>query len=213
MMDGKRGRVATIDTHTHFMPPSAMGPASRDELWHGIQFGHSASGRITSSVGPLSQEIPWPMPLETPAERLKSMDARRVDHHVLSISPTMYWHGLGAEDARAFARATNDDLAAITAEAPGRYSGLGFLPLQDPVGAVAELERCMRDLGFRGVMVCTHVNGTDWDDPSLFPVLEAAAALGAVVYYHPGRGRADSWLKKYHLRNLIGNPLETTVTL
>ena len=71
----------------------------------------------------------------------------------------------------------------------------------------------MRDLGFRGVMVCTHANGTDWDDPSLFPILEAAAALGAVVYYHPMRGRANSWMGKYHLRNLIGNPLETTMAL
>jgi aminocarboxymuconate-semialdehyde decarboxylase len=62
-------------------------------------------------------------------------------------------------------------------------------------------------------MVCTHVNGVDWDDPSLFPILEAAEALGAVVYFHPSGGRANSWLLKYHLRNLIGNPLETTVAL
>jgi aminocarboxymuconate-semialdehyde decarboxylase len=206
-------KVPAIDTHTHFLPPSAVGPAERNELWHGIQFGHNALGRITSSVGDRTQEIPWPMPLETPAGRLKTMDSRRVDRHVLSISPTMYWHSLGHADASAFARVANDDLAAIISEAPDRYSGLGFLPLQDTEGSVKELERCVRDLGFKGAMVCTHVNGVDWDDPSLFPVLEAAAALGAVVYYHPGRGRADSWMKKYHLRNLIGNPLETTVTL
>lgn len=211
---GQSGRrPPTIDTHTHFLPPSAVGPAERNELWHGIQFGHNELGRITSSVGSRSQEIPWPMPLETPAARLKTMDARRVDHHILSISPTMYWHSLENADARGFARAANDDLAALIGEAPARYSGLGFLPLQDPAGSVEELERCIRDLGLRGIMVCTHVNGTDWDDAALLPILEAAEALDAVVYFHPGRVRTASWMTKYHLRNLIGNPLETTVTM
>jgi aminocarboxymuconate-semialdehyde decarboxylase len=209
----RRGAVPTIDTHTHFFPPSAVGPAERNELWHGIQLGHNELGRITSSIGGRAQEIPWPMPLETPAGRLKSMDARRVDRHILSVTPTLYWHGLDKADGVAIARVFNDDLAGIVSEAPERYSGLAFLPLQDAAASVSELERCVRDLGFRGAMVCTHVNGTDWDDPSLFPILEAASALGAVVYYHPSRGRANSWLTRYHLRNLIGNPLETTVAL
>lgn len=205
--------LTAIDTHTHFLPPSLVGPAERNELWHGIQFAHNALGRITTTTGSRTNELPWPMPLETPKERLKTMAERRVGHHILSITPTMYWHGLANDDVGALARTANDDLRAIIAEAPDRYSGLGFLPLQDVKGSVKELERCMRDLGLKGVMVCTHVNGTDWDDPSLFPILEAASELGAVVYYHPGHGRANSWLKNYHLRNLIGNPLETTVAL
>jgi aminocarboxymuconate-semialdehyde decarboxylase len=212
---GKDGgdRTPAIDTHTHFFPPGAVVPAERNELWHGIQFGHNDLGRITSSVGSRAQEIPWPMPLESPVERLTSMDARRVDRHILSVTPTLYWHALDKADGLALARNVNDDLAAIVAQAPSRYSGLAFLPLQDPAAAARELERAVRDLGFCGTMVCTHVNGTDWDDPVLFPILEAAASLGAVVYYHPSRGRANPWLTKYHLRNLIGNPLETTVAL
>lgn len=207
------GGAPTIDTHTHFFPPSAVVPAERDELWHGIQFGHNRLGRITSAVGSRAQEIPWPMPLESPVERLTSMDARRVDRHILSVTPTLYWHALDKADGLALARTVNDDLAATISQAPSRYSGLAFLPLQDPAAAVKELERAVRDLGLSGTMVCTHVNGIDWDDPSLFPILEAAAALDAVVYYHPSRGRANPWLTKYHLRNLIGNPLETTVAL
>jgi len=210
----KSGTAApTIDTHTHFLPPSAVIPAEQNALWHGIQFGHNELGRITSSVGSRAQEIPWPMPLETPLERLTSMDARRVDRHILSVSPTLYWHSLDSADGVALARNVNDDLAAIVSEVPSRYTGLAFLPLQDPAASVKELERAVRDLGFAGTMVCTHVNGTDWDDAALFPILEAAAALDAVVYYHPSRGRANAWLTKYHLRNLIGNPLETTVAL
>jgi aminocarboxymuconate-semialdehyde decarboxylase len=125
----------------------------------------------------------------------------------------MYWYGLDNADARSFARQTNNDLSEIVASHADRYVGLGYLPLQDPAGSVAELERCVRDLSMPGVMIGTNVNGQDWDSPDLFPVLQAAEQLGAVVYFHPARGRADSWLSKYHLNNVIGNPLETATAL
>lgn len=202
-----------VDTHTHFVPPSAIRPAEAGERWHGIQFGRNARGKITSSVGSISQEIPWPTPLETPDARIGSLNKRRVDVHMISISPTMYWYGLPVADARSFARQTNDDLAKIVAGHPDRYVGLGYLPLGDTATAVAELERCVRDLAMPGVMIGTNVNGQDWDSADLFPVLQAAEQLGAVLYFHPARGRADSWLSKYHLNNVIGNPLETAMAL
>jgi aminocarboxymuconate-semialdehyde decarboxylase len=203
----------TIDTHTHFVPKSALGPAERGELWHGIQFGRNARGKFTSTVGAVSQEIPWPTPLETPQMRLASMAARRVDLHMVSISPTLYWYSVAPDEACRFARVTNDDLAEMVAGAPDRFVGLGYLPLQDVNGAIAELERCVTVHGYPGVMIGTNVNGTDWDDATLFPVLAAAAELGAVLYFHPARGRADPFLRRYHFSNLIGNPLETAVAL
>jgi aminocarboxymuconate-semialdehyde decarboxylase len=133
--------------------------------------------------------------------------------HIVSISPTLYWYAVAAAEARVFARLSNDDLAEMVAGAPGRLVGLGYLPLQDVDGAIAELERCITVHGFPGVMIGTHVNGADWDDGRLFPVLAAAEALGAVLYFHPARGRADGFLTRYHFANLIGNPLETAVAL
>jgi len=206
-------RSAVIDTHTHFVPQSALGPAERGELWHGIQFGRNARGKLTSTVGTVTQEIPWPTPIESPQMRLTSMDARRVDLHMVSISPTLYWYSVAPEAGVRFARLSNDDLAEMVASAPDRFIGLGYLPLQDVNGAIAELERCVTVHGFPGVMIGTNVNGTDWDDATLFPVLAAAEALGAVLYFHPARGRADHFLRRYHFSNLIGNPLETAVAL
>ena len=145
--------------------------------------------------------------------RLGSMDARRVDIHMVSISPTLYWYSVDPEAACSFARISNDDLAEMIAGAPDRFIGLGYLPLQSVEGTIAELERCVTVHGFPGVMIGTNVNGADWDDEILFPVLAAAEALGAVLYFHPARGRADQFLRRYHFSNLIGNPLETAVAL
>ena len=143
------------------------------------------------------------------------MDERRVDVHALSLSPLMHWYTLESEGAVGMARETNDDVAEMVASHPSRFVGLGFLPLQHPAAAVKELERCVTELGLVGVIVGTNVGGLDWDAPELFPVLQAASELKALVFVHPAPalGRANSFLTKYHLRNLIGNPLETTIAI
>jgi len=203
-----------IDIHTHIIPPRLADAAQRGGLRYGIEFGRDAEGRVTSSSqGGTPFALPWPTPLETPPQRLNSMDDRGVDVHMLSLSPSMHWYNTASADGVALATETNDDIAEIVRAHPDRFKGLAFLPLQDPGAAVDELERCVRDLGFPGALVGTNIDGLDWDDPGLFRVLEAASELGALLFVHPARGRANPFLKNYHLKNLIGNPLETTVAI
>jgi aminocarboxymuconate-semialdehyde decarboxylase len=141
------------------------------------------------------------------------MDEMRVDVHVLSLSPLMHWYELDPNTGVPMAKEVNDDLAEMVASHPDRFAGLAFLALQDPAAAIEELERCIHDLGFLGMMVGSHVDGLDWDSEELFPVLAAARDLGALVFIHPAHGRANAFLTRYHLRNLIGNPFETTVAI
>jgi aminocarboxymuconate-semialdehyde decarboxylase len=202
-----------IDVHTHVVPTRLADVAQAGGTRHGIEFSRDASGRITSSSGGVAKPITWPTPLESPEERVTAMDALGVDLHLLSLTPTMHWYDLDPADGRSLAIETNDDIGAMVADHPTRFAGLAFLPLQDPSAAVAELERCVRELGFVGAQVGTNVNGEDWDAPSLYPILEAAVELDTLLFIHPTRGRGDAFLRKYHLVNLIGNPLETTVAI
>ena len=208
-----RNGPRTIDLHTHVIPRHLAESAEHGEARHGITFGRDTNGRITGSVGAGSYTIAWPNLLETPEERIQAMYEMRVDVHVLSLSPLMHWYELEAGAGARMAREANDDLAEMVATHPNRFAGLAYLPLQDPAAAIAELERCIRTHGFVGVMVGSHVNGLDWDADELFPVLAAARDLGAFVFVHPAHGRANSFLTRYHLRNLIGNPFETTVAI
>jgi aminocarboxymuconate-semialdehyde decarboxylase len=203
-----------IDVHSHIIPPRLAEAAQAGGMRFGIKFDRDARGKVTSTVGSsLPFAVPWPTPLETPDERVKSMDAIGVDVHLLSLSPAMIWYNTPPADALALAIEVNDDIADVVSSYPDRFRGLAFLPLQDPKGSVDELERCVRDHGFAGAIVGTNVDGEDWDSPELFPVLEAAEQLGALIFVHPARGRAEPFLEKYHLKNLIGNPLETTVAM
>jgi 2,3-dihydroxybenzoate decarboxylase len=119
------------------------------------------------------------------AMRLEAMDRAGIRRAVLSLAGPGVQIERDIPTARRRARQCNDFLAGEIAKRPDRYSGFGHLPLQDPAAAAAELERCMRELNFCGVMINGHTNGMYLDHPSLDPFWERAQALNAVVYLHP----------------------------
>lgn len=118
--------------------------------------------------------------------RIEVMDENRVDYVVLSIAGPGVQFERDAAVAKRRARAANDFLAGEIQKRPTRYGGFAHLAMQDPAEAAAELERCVRDLGFSGAMINGQTNGEylDLDKYSVF--WERAAALGTPVYLHPG---------------------------
>jgi aminocarboxymuconate-semialdehyde decarboxylase len=85
--------------------------------------------------------------------------------------------------------------------------------MQSPDAAVDEMERVMSTAGMVGVSVGTHVGGLNWDEPDLFPVLEGAEHLQALVFIHPAASRLKDALPRYHMRNFVANPTETTIAI
>lgn len=149
--------------------------------------------------------------MESVEARLADMDAMGVDIQALSISPyQLFFWAEGALGKRAF-RTINDDLAELVQAHPGRFLGLGAVPLQDTAAAVEELRRCATDLGFRGIEASTHVEGEEMSSPRLEPFWEAVEELEMVVFIHPtGFTHPDRFTEHYFL-NTIGHPLEETV--
>ena len=107
----------------------------------------------------------------------------------------------------------NDGVASFVAKRPDRLAGLGVVALQDTDEAVRELERCMGDLGFKGVQVLTNVNGEELSSSRLSSFWERAEALGALVMIHPNGFTGGERFSDFYFSNVIGNPLETTVAL
>jgi aminocarboxymuconate-semialdehyde decarboxylase len=209
-----------IDAHAHFLPRGAIRASRTGAIWEGLRIevaANSAAGVTRVSGRPTSEEERTfrriPQYFQSPEERLAAMKAASVDMQVLSLTPALFRYDLDVADAISFVRDVNDDLHDMTTSWPDKFLGLGSLPMQDIDASVAELERCVTKLRLKGVMVDTHVNGEDWDSPRLFPLLQAAETLGAVVFFHPGMQRVAKLWPRYHLRNLIGNPLETTVVI
>ena len=105
-----------IDVHSHIVPTRLAHNAAAGGLHYGIEFSRDDRGKITSSVGgkpPFA--LPWPTPLETPAERVGSMNDIGVDVHMLSLSPSLIWYTTPPADALRMAVETNDDIADVIA--------------------------------------------------------------------------------------------------
>ena len=118
------------------------------------------------------------------AGRLALMDESGVDVQVLSVT-TPALHNLEPEQSVALARRTNDLLAATIAQHPTRYQGFATLPTAAPEAAAGELERCVREMGFGGSMLCGRTRDKNLDHPDFLPILETAAELRVPLYIHP----------------------------
>src|SRR5216684_3402446 len=90
-----------------------------------------------------------------------------VDLHTHAISPTpiTFCHDAPIDGAAVLAAAQNDFLAELTSQQPDRFRALGAVPMQESGCAVAELRRCMTELGFLGVEIGTRIGDRELGDP------------------------------------------------
>jgi len=102
---------------------------------------------------------------KTRAELESELDAAGVARAVVHAE---YEHGDVAD-------ALNDAVAAMVADDPGRYTGVGTASLDTPFPSrmVAQVRRCA-DLGLRGVNIQPAFFGRAIDDPELWPLYAVA---------------------------------------
>ncbi|WJT00756.1 amidohydrolase family protein [Novosphingobium humi] len=146
-------------------------------------------------------------------ERLLDMDRLGVDVQAISPSPGQYYYFAPPEVGREAARLVNDRMAQAVAEQPDRLVGMGTVPLQNVEMSIAEMRRCVSDLGLRGIEIGSNVAGRELADEDLRPFFAAAEELGVLVFLHPLGFTHGERLKEYYLDNIIGNPLESSIAL
>jgi len=112
------------------------------------------------------------------------MDAAGIDLAVLSPGPPSP-AVLGGALADSWAARINDELAVIAAAHPGRLAGWASLGFGDPSRAIAEVDRCLDQLGLAGFQVWSNIAGRPLDAPDVLPVLEHIADRGAAIHLHP----------------------------
>jgi len=204
--------VRSVDIHAHLTPQCFWRATENGGDWHTIKREQDAHGGQVAVVGGQRQSLP-PRARWTPEERLADMDSLGVDVHVLSTYVGFYNYHLDATAARATARAINDEIGEMARARPQRFAGLGTLPMQDVKASIGELERCMTQLGLKGVEINDHVNGRTLEEPEFRPFWKAAEQLGALVFFHQaGETVVAQRSKRYHLPNSIGNLADRAVT-
>jgi predicted TIM-barrel fold metal-dependent hydrolase len=116
--------------------------------------------------------------------RIADMDTAGIDVQVLSlVAPGV--DQLDAAEAIEMARDINDILADAVRRHPDRFAGFASLPTPVPDTAADELERMVREHGFKGAYINGHTRGRYIDDEFFWPILERAEALQVPLYIHP----------------------------
>lgn len=136
-------------------------------------------------------------------------DACAVGAQVLSTVPVMFMYQQPATHALELHRFLNDHLATVVHANPTRFTALGCVPMQEPDLACRELERCVLELGMRGVQIGSNIASVNLDDRRFFPFFRRCAELDVGVFIHPWNMFGQSELPKYWLPWLVGMPAET----
>ncbi|MFJ5155398.1 amidohydrolase family protein [Streptomyces sp. NPDC088353] len=149
------------------------------------------SGELPEYVNPEMMRDVSRRLIDLGAERLAEMDAAGIDYSLLSLTAPGIQAETDPQRAVTRARQVNDKLAEFVAANPNRYGGLAALPMQDPAAATTELERCVNELGFHGVMLngFSNINDADtgwyYDHERFLPFWERLEAVGVPLYMHP----------------------------
>ena len=178
-----------IDFEAHFMTQGfvtalydnkAKGyPHLADDGPGGVRCMHFTADAFEPFKDPLYSNL-----MHLDEQRVEMMDQAGVDMQVLSLTAP----GLEQFDpakATALAREANDELTEFIARYPDRFKGFAALSPKEPESAAKELERCVKDLGLVGWKTHSNFGDSYLDDQRYWPVLEAAADLGALIYLHP----------------------------
>lgn len=204
--DRRPGRPFVVDCQTHLFLPEVLDAMRRRRTEPLVV---DEGGTTLLKMGGWLRKVP--SHYASVDAKLAMMDSCGIDHALLSTNdPGPEWFGT---DGPRIAATIHDALAVIVSRHPGRFSWLGTLPLQDEAAARAELARCRKLPGFRGILLYTNLAGT-WCDERPFHWLYAEAEeLELPILLHPAKPLTTDAVSGYELTGTLGNMFEDTIAL
>ncbi|MBB3083916.1 amidohydrolase family protein [Geodermatophilus sabuli] len=174
-----------IDCHGHYTTAPAPHTAWREEQ--------------TAAFGADEEPPPYPQISDDEiretieGSQLRLMDERGIDLTVFSPRASAMGHHVGDQAmSTRWAQVNNDLVARVVELYPDRFIGVGQLPQSPGVPiehSVAELRRCVEELGFVGCNLNPDPSGGNWTaapltDRSWYPFYEAMVELDVPAMVH-----------------------------
>lgn len=146
-------------------------------------------------------------------KQVERMQRDGVERTILSLATPFIDYHLDAGIAIEAARVFNDALAAAIVTDRARFGGWALLPMQDPVAAAEELQRCVRDYGFAGGHIASNVRGVYLHDARFEPIFRAAVDLNVPLFVHPADPLGKDRTQEYELTIVAGYLFDNTINI
>ncbi len=192
-----------IDIFTHLMPRAFL-----DDFM--------------SAVGPdfYLGDLPKVIPeLVDISARFKLMDELEIDQQVITL-PTPPIEQIIADPvaAHALAQQANNAMAEVADKSAGRFLGVGTIAMNNMAEAADEAERCVKELGLKGVLIYSNAAGRAIDGDEFLPFYQTMEKLDAPIWMHPARtpmqaDYIDEDTSKYAMWQIFGWPYETSLAM
>ncbi|CCG03485.1 amidohydrolase family protein [Blastococcus saxobsidens] len=174
-----------IDCHGHYTTAPAAHTAWREQQVAAWQAGTTPPAYPSISDDEIRETIE--------AGQLRLMDERGIDVTLFSPRASAMAHHVGdAAVSLEWARRCNDLIDRVATLFPDRFVGVAQLPQSpgaDLTGSIAELRRCVEELGFVGCNLNPDPSGGHWTSPVLtdrswYPFYEAMVELDVPAMVH-----------------------------
>jgi aminocarboxymuconate-semialdehyde decarboxylase len=198
--------MPVIDFHNHYYPPKYMAA---------LQSGASSVKVTVDKDGNPNLHYPGDYNIAVRghrdlAYRQEVLDTHGVTMQVVTLT-TPGTHVETPADAARLASLVNDEFKEAIDTRGQHFTALATLPLNDPHASLKEFRRATGELGLRGAMLFSNVNGVALSDERFWPLYEAANDIGAVLYIHPAHPVNVQMMEEYWLMPLVGFLFDTTL--
>ncbi len=202
-MDGKK-----IDGHRHVLCLEAVTAGSKLDAARSVNI-------YPSSIEGRSEEInrlkggEWDRKMSDFEENIADLKAAGMDFAIMQPTQTMFFYWAEPAAALELARMVNEYTARGVRQHPEHLVGLATVPLQDVERAAKELTYAVKELGLRGVVTGSNINGQGFDEEQFQPFFETVEELDIPIFIHPNNPAGTERIGKYYLVNFLGYPLES----
>ncbi len=152
-------------------------------------------------------------------KRFATMDKHSGMAQVISILTPFVERLVPPQTAIELIKLGNDELAGLVSKYPDRFvAAIGNLPMNDFDASLDEIDRVIEKMKFRGIQICTDINGKPLDSPEFLPLFEKMEKFDLPVYLHPVRppnvpDYATEDTSKFVIHQSIGWPYDTTAAM
>lgn len=183
-----------IDAHIHWQPPTAVdnkGESSRSRI-------AALPGGEQNIAYTWLRDIDW---------IVRTLEEAGVDMLVLNQVTSISG---GLETCKRL----NDGYAEAILRYPNKLIMCGHIPLQADHNVLDEIERCINDLGFKGMSLISSMPDVTLDSEKLWPIYEKISQLNIPIVVHPTI-RYPLWGggPKYEMRKTISREYEIAKTV